>query len=163
MWTKYEASERDWEEMSEGVALLLQSEAQMVLLRTAQVEVIRSERVRGADCYLLQLTPDVEQLWQLATQQPLLANMGMSAVAEDILQEMFRSFSVKQWVAKDTYFLTKAEVIMALELPPEDMGLEEGQVTMDVTTSILVYSHNQPVSIALPPEAEEAEEMTSVP
>ena len=153
-----EASEADWEEMSEGIDLILQTEAQIELLKTAQVKVIGSEKVKGVDCYILQLTPDVEQLWQLASQQPLLTDMGVSAVDEDILQDMFRSFSVKQWVTKDTHFLTRAEVDMALDLTPEALGVEEGQMTMDVTISMLTYNHNQPVTIVLPLEAEEAED-----
>ena len=157
-WTMSEASEADWEEISEGITLILQTEAQIELLKTAQVDVIRSERVKGVDCYVLKLTPDTEQLWQLANQQPLLSNMGVSAVGEDILQEMFRSFSVKQWVTKDTYFLTRTEVDMALDLTPEALGVEEGQMTMDVTISMLAYNHNQPVTIVLPSEAEEAED-----
>ena len=158
-WTTSEASEADWEEMSEGIDLILQTEAQIGLLETAQVKVIGSEKVKGVDCYVLQLTPDMEQLWQLANQQPLLTDMGMfTAVGEDILQDMFRSFSVKQWVTKDTHFLTRTEVDMALDLTPEALGVEEGQMTIDVTISMLVHNHNQPVTIVLPSEAEEAED-----
>ena len=36
---------------------------------------------------------------------------------------------------------------------------EEGVVTMDMAVGLLVYNYNQPVSIELPPEAEEAVEM----
>ena len=48
---------------------------------------------------------------------------------------------------------------MALDLTPEALGVEEGQMTMDVTISMLAYNHNQPVTIVLPPEAEEAIEV----
>lgn len=49
----------------------------------------------------------------------------------------------------------------AVELTPEAMGSpeEEGVFTMDITMSLLAYNYNQPVSIVLPPEAEEAVEM----
>jgi len=151
MWAKLEMPEGTWEEWS-------QTEAQVGLLEVAQVEVIGSERVRGIDCYVLEVTPDVEQLWQMVMQQAELTGEEMPDVAEEFIQEIFRSFSVKQWVAKDTYFLTKAEIDMAVELTPEAMGFpeEEGIMTMDIAISLLAYDYNQPVSIELPPEAEEA-------
>jgi len=149
MWIKSEMPEGYWEEMS-------QVEPQIELLEAAQVEVIGSERVGGIDCYVLEVTPDLEQLWQIVMQQAEMAG-GMPDVAEEFLQEIFRSFSVKQWVAKDTYFMTKAEMDMAVELTSEAMGFpEEGILTMDIAMVLLAYDYNQPVSIELPPEAEEA-------
>ena len=153
MWVKSEMPEGTWEEMN-------QVEPQIALLEAAQVEVIGSESVGGVDCYVLEVTPDMEQLWQLAMQQAELTG-EMPAVAEEFIQEMFHSFSMKQWVAKDTYFLRRAEIDMAVELTPEAMGFpgEEGVMTMDIVIDLLVYDYNQPVSIELPPEAEEAIEM----
>ena len=152
-WVKSEMPEGYWEQQS-------QTESQIELLEAAQVEVIGSEKVKGVDCYVLQLTPDLEQLWQLAMQQAELAG-EMPDVAEEFIEEMFRSFSVKQWIAKDTYFLTKGEIDMAVELTPEAMGYpeEEGVITMDIAVSFLAYDYNQPVSIELPEEAEEAIEV----
>ena len=155
MWMKSEMPEGYWEQMSQ-----VQS-SQVELLEAAQVEVIGSEKVRGVDCYVLQLTPDMAQLWQLAMQQAEVTELEMPAVSEEFVLEMFRSFSVKQWIAKDTYFLTKAEIDMAMELTPEAMGFpgEEGMLAMDIAIALLTYNYNQPVSIVLPPEAEEAIEV----
>jgi len=146
MWIKSEMPEGTWEEMN-------QVEPQIELLEAAQVEVIGSEKIRGIDCYVLEVTPDMEQLGQMAMQQAELAGE-----MPPFTEEMFRSFSVKQWVAKDTYFLAKVEIDMTVELTPEAMGFpeEEGVMTMDIAISLLAYDHNQPVSIELPPEAEEA-------
>ena len=154
MWIKSEMPEGYWEEMS-------QVQAQIELLEVAQVEVMGSERIGGIDCYVLQLTPDLEQLWQMVMEQAEMAG-EMPDITGELLQEMSRSFSVKQWIAKDTYFLAKVEIDMAMELTPEAMGFpgEEGIMTMDIAMSILAYNYNQPVSIVLPPEAEEAVEMT---
>lgn len=153
-WMKLEIPEGYWEQIS-------QTQAQVELLRTARVEMIGSENVGGVNCYVLQLTPDMEQLWQLTMQQQGVIGGEMPDIAEEHLQEIFRSFSVKQWVAKDTYLLTKAEIDMVMELTPEAMGYpeEEGVVTMDITMTFLAYNYNQPISIALPEEAEEAMEV----
>lgn len=155
MWIKSEIPEGTWEQMS-------QTESQIELLKTAEVEVIGSEKVKGVDYYVLRLTPDMEQLWQLAMRQPEVTGRELPDIAEEFIQEMFRSFSVKQWIAKDTYFLTKAEVDMSVELTPEAMGFpeEEGGITMDISMTLLAYDYNKPVSIILPPEAEEALDVT---
>ena len=159
MWSKSEMPEGTWEVMN-------QVEPQVDLLELAQVEVVGSEKVGDVDCYVLKLTPDMEQLWQLAMQQSGMAGEGLlfrmlTDVDEEFLQEVFKSFSVKQWIAKDTYLLTRAEMDIAMELTPEAMGFpeEEGLVTMDTAVDLLAYSYNQPVSIVLPPEAEGATEV----
>ena len=159
-WMKSEISEEDWEEMSEEMKL---AESQLELLELAEVKVLASETVNGIDCYVLQLTPDMGQLWQTTMQQAQVAGEEiLPEVTEEFIQEMFRSFSVKQWFAKDTYFLTKAEIDMAVELTPEAMGYpgEEGELTMDIAMTLLAYDYNKPVSIILPPEAEEALDVT---
>ncbi len=154
MWTKSNVPSGYWEEMN-------QVEPQIELLGAAQVEVIGSEMVGGVDCYVLQLTPDMEQLWQYVMQQAEATGEEMPEVAEGSLEEIFHSFSVKQWVAKETYLLIKAEIDMAVELTPEAMGFpgEEGVMTMDITTGFLAYNYNQPLSIQLPAEAESAMEV----
>ncbi len=149
-WVKSEMPEGYWEKVS-------QIESQLELLEAAQLEVIGSEMVGDIDCYVLQLTPDLEQLWQFYMQQAQVSG----EVPEESLQEIFQTFSVKQWIAKDTYFLTKAEIDIVMELTPEVMGFpeEQGAMTMNITMIFLGYDYNQPVSIVLPPEAEEAIEM----
>jgi outer membrane lipoprotein-sorting protein len=154
MWMKQEAPVEVWESMS-GVSGI---DNYKELLKTAQVEVIGSEEVKGVDCYELQLTPELAELYQTAMDP--VGGIGIAGmlppVPEELLQEMFRSFSVRQWVAKDTYFLMKAEIDMAIEATPELMDYlgEEGETSIDITISFLAYNYNQPVSIVLPPEAE---------
>jgi hypothetical protein len=162
MWIKYgiEVPGEIWGQID-------QAQYQIELLEdAAQVEVVGSETVSGVDCYVLQLTPDMEQLWQLMTQQIEGAGgLGEVALGIDpvLMQDMFRSFSVKQWVAKDTYFLVRAVVNMTLELSAEAMGIpeEESAVTMDMSLDLLVYDYNQPVSIVLPPEAATAMDISA--
>ncbi len=155
VWMKEQFSEADWEELSELIAV---TEPQIELLQAAQVRVLRSEKVKGVDCYLLQLTPDMDQLWETVFQQVAFGGQGvpLPEIPEELLDEVFSDFTVKQWVAKDTYFLMKVEIDMAMELTAEAMEVEEGEMTMDITLSFLAYNYNQPISIVVPPEAEEA-------
>jgi hypothetical protein len=153
MWMKLTMPEGTWEEMS-------QAGSQIELLKTAQVKVIGSEKVRGMDCYVFELTPDMEQLWQIAMQQSAVGGAEMLPdVPEEFFQEMFRSFSIKQWIAKDTYYLTKAKMDMAIELTAEAMEVEEGGMSMDIAQTLFIYDYNEPISVVLPPEAEEAIEV----
>jgi len=155
-WEKEEVSEAEWEEVIEVISL---AESQVELLETAEVEVIGSEKVKGVDCYVLQVTLDMAQLWETVMQQATLGfggEIGWPALTEEILDKASYSFSVKQWIAKDTYFLTKVEIDMAIELTAEAMEVEEGAVSIDSAMTVLAYNYNQPVSIELPPEAEEA-------
>lgn len=132
------------------------------LLKTAGVEVIDSEKVNGVDCHVLELTPDMAELYRTATNP--IGGIGPSGVLppvpEEYLQDLFSSYSVKQWIAKDTYFLMKAEVDVAMESTPEIMDYvgEEGEIFINITLTFLAYNYNEPVSIELPPEAEEAVE-----
>jgi hypothetical protein len=154
MWMKLEMPEVAWEEMN-------QVESQIGLLEASQVKIIGSETIDGIDCYVLQLTPDMEQLWQVVMQQAEVAGEEIVDIQREFLEEVFRSSSVKQWIAKDTYFLTKAQIDMVAELTPEALGSpqEEGLVTMEIALDLLFYNYNQSVSIVLPPEAVEAIEV----
>ncbi len=84
MWAKSEMPEGTWGGM-------IQVEAQIELLEAAQVEVIGSERISGVDCYVLEVTPDMGQLWQLVMQQA-----ELTGEMPPFTEEMFRNFSVKQ-------------------------------------------------------------------
>ena len=158
-WMKEKVEAEVWE-ILKGVSGL---EDYKELLETAQVKVIGNEKVKGVDCYVVQLTPDMAKLWQIGSEPQGGIGTGgfLAPVPEEFLEEIFRSYSVKQWIAKDTYFLMKAEIDMAMETTPELMSSlgEEGEMSVDITLSFLAYNYNQQVSIVLPPEAEEAIEV----
>ena len=162
-WTKNELPAEAWE-MMKGLSGL---ETYKELLKTAQVEVIGSEKVKGVDCYVLQLTPEIAKLWQTLGAGGFTGGVpGAPTIPEELIQEVFSDFTVKQWIAKDTYFLMKAEIDTVIKLTSEFMdylgeeGLgEKGEMSADITLSFLAYNYNQPVSIVLPPEAEEAIEV----
>jgi outer membrane lipoprotein-sorting protein len=154
-WMKTAIPAGYWEQMN-------QVESQIEILGTAQVEVAGSEKVGGVDCYVLEVTLDLDQLWQLFTQQMGMLSDIMPDISPEILNEMFQDYSAKQWISKDAYFIMKVEVEMTMEVTPELMGSpgEEGEAAMDIFMTLLAYDYNQPVSIELPPGAEDAIEMS---
>ena len=159
MWTKDELLPEGWERMTAVSGY----DSYQELLKTAQVEVIGSEKVKGVDCYVLRLTPDMAQLYQTATDPS--GGMGAGGrvppLPEELVEDVFASYSVKTWIAKDDYFLMKVELDVAVESTPELMEYigDEGEISMDITIDFLAYDFNQPVTIELPPEAEVALEM----
>lgn len=148
MWMKEEPPEEWWEGMQQSGLV----DSQIGLLEGAQVEVIDSESIDGIDCYVLEVIPDLEQLWQL---QASLTFQETIDVTKEYLQEVFHSFSIKQWIAKDTYFLMKAEIDIVTEFPPETPGPS----AIDIAMVLLAYNYNEMIPIELPSEAEEAIEM----
>ena len=157
-WMKTDVTDEAWGEMSQMVELV---EPYVELLEAAQVRVTGIEEVAGMDCYVLEVTPDMDQLWQLAMQQAEMTDMEMLAPAEDIISDMFRDFSVTLWVSQDTFFVTRVIADMSVEMTPEDMGFpdEDGVCQMDIVMYMLVHDCNQPVSIILPPGALSAVEV----
>lgn len=152
MWMKTEMTDAAWDEMSQMVEMI---EPYVELLEAAQVRVTGIEKVAGVDCYVLEVNPDMDQLWQLAMRQVEMTETEMPAPAEDFISEMFRDFSVTLWVSKDTFFITRVVIDMSVELTPEAMGFpdEDGVLRMDILMYLLAHDYNQPVSIILPPGA----------
>lgn len=153
-WIKIEMPTGYWEQID-------QIEPYIEILEASQVEVIGSEKVGDVDCYVLQLIPDAEQLWQTLTKQ-LATTMGMTPdFDEEFNERVFHSYSAKQWISKDSYFLMKVEV----EIEETTTGTnpeapdETAVATTNMVMTLLAYNYNQPVSIELPPEAEEAIEV----
>jgi hypothetical protein len=81
------------------------------------------------------------------------------------LEEVIADFSVMQWIAKDTYFTRKTTVNLLMVFTPESLGLTPEPYssfvpTADMAITIIMHHINQPVTIELPPEAADAEEMS---
>jgi len=71
MWITEEIPETYFEQAIEQLSEQANTltELHTELLQAAQVSIIGSEKVKGVDCYVLQLTPDVQQLWQSVAEQ----------------------------------------------------------------------------------------------
>jgi hypothetical protein len=155
-WMKMELSDEIWQQQQSQI------DQQIELLETAvTVDYLRSEMVDGTACYLFKIVPDMEALGDLLSQQAYsMAGMDFSQFN---LADLFEEMSVKEWIAKDTYLVMKAEVYMTLEMSPEDVGATEEDfdtMTLDMSIGEKLYDYNQPVSIELPEEALNAQEVS---
>ena len=138
------------------------------LLQKSKIELLGTEKVNNIDCYAMQLSPDMAEFLKmmLAEQQ-----LGQQFSEEEIdiittaLSRFFVSFmdiSAKEWIDKDTYLPRKTEMIMDIYISPDEF-MELGLVvlagyefTLGTNINLVVESYNEPLSIALPPEAQEA-------
>ncbi len=161
-WVKFKIPE----DLREQITTSNQMESLTEMLELVEFEVTGTQKIDGAACYVLEFTPDPDALWELIVRQ---IQQTVEEEPEDTELEFLRNMldtiadgiSVKLWISKDTYFLTRVEYDIALDIAPEDLGMpeEEGKVTADMAMSFDIYEINEPVSIELPPEAEDAVEM----
>jgi hypothetical protein len=123
------------------------------LLQAAEAESLPSQKVGGVDCYVLQLNPDYAAIQQMLNQQ---ADTG-----EEVpdIASLISNLSIKVWVAKDTSYLTKIEVVLAANIPSEVLGGAAGGegLAVSLTVTMQMTDVNEPVSIELPDEAQNAE------
>jgi hypothetical protein len=151
-WVKGEVPPELWGQMN-------QIEPQMEMLELVQVDLAGSETVKGNDCYVLELKPDMQQLWQLFNEQAMVSEEELlPEIDTEMLQQVFKGFSVKQWINKETYVLHRAQIEMNMEMTAEDLGFseEEGSMVMTLAMDIIAYDYNQPIDIVLPAGAENA-------
>ena len=137
------------------------------ILELVEFKVTGTQIVNSADCYVLEFTPDPDELWELMMQQLQISEQMRDTLDTElelihtIVDDIANNISVKLLIAKDTYFMTRIEFDISLDLTPEDLGEpeEEGRLRADITMIFDVYEINCPVSIELPPEASDAVEM----
>ena len=163
MWMKQEIPE-----LEEYWAAQNQVEQQREIMNASEVELLGEEKVDGIDCYILSITPDMEKYWETMMKGP-----GMSGMMDisNVSSDMFKEMSIKDWIAKDTYFPMKTEMqmkmvmVMTEENIPVPEAEEPFEITMDmdIDIDILFYDYNEPVSIELPEEAESAIETPMIP
>jgi hypothetical protein len=152
-WMKMEATEEMWQQQCP-------LEEQLELWEEAvEVKSLGSETVNGVECYVYDIKPDMEVLSDVLAQET--SGMGFDLSSLD-LAELYQELSVREWLAQDNYLPMKMEIKLVMETSAEEFGVagaDFDKMTIDVGMTIDFYDYNQPVSIELPPEALEAEEM----
>ena len=147
-WVKSEMTEEDW-----GSQDLLGQ--QMELLNCSNVTLLDDEEVNGVECYVLKIAPD-EKCWESIMNQSIMdqAETGAEMMQDipDVLNQSLSNMTMTAWIAKDTKFVMKSEAAIDMTMNPDTE--EEAKVAMDYT--MIFYEYNEPVTIVLPPEAENA-------
>jgi outer membrane lipoprotein-sorting protein len=153
-WTKQAITADTWQTIEDGQYQI------QGLLESVAAELVKEENLNGVGCYVLELTPDLDQLQQALMEQP---GIGEGLAEMPDLDSMVQEMTLKIWVDKETFFLMKANISMTLVMDPETMGMSEGEgtATIELSLELLAYDYNQPISIDLPSEAQSATEGSS--
>ena len=150
-WARAGLTEEAWKTQS-------QMSQQIEFLETAEeVKLLGEESVRGTACYVVEMVPSKEALGDLMSQQAFGMDLGDLALAD-----LFKEIYVTEWIARDNCFLMKSEIDVLMDISAKDIGATEedfGTMTMDVNMEFAAYDYNEPVSIELPEEALEAQEV----
>jgi len=129
------------------------------LLPSADAESLPNQKVGGVNCNVLQLKPDYAALQEMLSQQA-----GSEEEVPDIAS-LISDLSIKVWVAKDTSYITKIEIVLAANIPSEVLGGAAGGegLAVNLTVTMQFSDFDESVSIQLPAEAQNAEEGFSLP
>jgi uncharacterized tellurite resistance protein B-like protein len=154
-WNKMALTEEMWQQQD-------QVEQYIRLLATAiKVDYKGIETVNSVECYVFELEPDMDILQELLAQETA-SGMSLVDLSGLDLAELYKELSVKEWLAKDNYRLQRTEVKIVMEVSPEDVGATSAdfsKMTIDMNMNMRFYAYNQPFSVVLPPEAENAVEV----
>lgn len=142
-WMKAKLTNELWEKQQNS---LMQYEE--LLKNTIEVNVIGEETVNGVACWKLDVKPDMAKI--MGWYQTAMSD-SLEDLPDDVdLSKMFKDIKLKMWVAKDTFYTVKCDMTMSMEV--------EGSV-MAVSMTMIQSKFNQPVTITLPAEANNAIEI----
>jgi hypothetical protein len=153
MWTKSEIP-------GEYTKLMDSSQILTGVLQMVGMEITGTERKEGVNCYVLEITPDISQIFSSLMEVAGEYDAGYPESDLEVIDEIFSDFSVKLWVAHDTYRVVYADINIQVEYSPEMLGIndEEGLISLDMAIKMHYHHYNGSVEIDLPPEAEDAGE-----
>ena len=155
-WAKMAMTEAMWQQQNEV-------DNYIELLATAvEVKYKGTETVSGVECYVFEIEPDMDTLNNLLVSET--SSMGIIDLSGLDLANLYKELSVKEWVAKDSYRLQRTEIEMVMEMAPADVGASANdfdKMVMDIGMTMRFFGYDQPVTITLPQEALDAEEITS--
>jgi hypothetical protein len=142
-WQTQPTTSNAWEQQQ-------QTEQLLTLLDSSNIKYLKSEKVQGTQCYLIELEPDPEALLNTVMNQ---MNGSSSGTDSGLPSDAVKKVTVKYWFAQDSLFLRKAYVLMEMQLNAEDLGAKEGNLTYVIELTMDFNKFNSGVNIILPAEA----------
>jgi len=148
-WTRQKFTEESRESLD-------QMAQQMDMLKSAPVKLLGSEQLDGIECYVLEVTPDLAEMYQTMMQN-FSSSEGKYLSKIFDFEEMIKNSSMTMLVAKDTFFIMRDEMKMTLVMNQESMHMPLGdtnlEMKMDHEMVTRNYDYNKPVTITPPTES----------
>jgi hypothetical protein len=151
-WMKMPASD----ELNKRIDLVDQ---QLAPLESAiALKLLGYANVDGEECYAISVVPDMGKLtdW-LSEQKGTTQDINWGNIPN--LSDVFKKLEYTYYVTKDTKLAKKLIVDMQLELTPEQTGESKEsyqKMIMNISVDMTLSDFNEPFSINLPDEAENA-------
>ena len=150
-WTKMKLTDEVWNQQSRLSSMT------DFLKSPINLELVGSENVKGVECYVIDINPDMKSLssWMAGQTQS-----GQPSVDPKSLgtSEIFQGFTVKEWIAKDSFLLARQQIGIKLNSTSAESGINSS-TDMDMQAVLTYYDYGKPVSVQLPIEALSAKEL----
>jgi hypothetical protein len=128
-----------------------------------ELELLRYEDVDGDECYVLSLVPDMEDFMEwVAQQQGSTQDVDWDEIG--MVTDAFKKLDYVCYITKDTRMLMRIVLEMEMEFTPEQAGASASAfdtMTMIINMDMKMFNINEPFSVDLPGEAEDAMEVSS--
>ncbi|MFC1978999.1 PKD domain-containing protein [Chloroflexota bacterium] len=113
---------------------------QLETLPFAEVRHGGSETVDGIECYIFDILLDTDEYVDFLEQQPAMEDM-VEEFSGDEFGDAISDITIREWVAKDTNLVVKAETQLSF-MVEED--------TMEVSAIMSFYDYDSPLDIVIP-------------
>jgi hypothetical protein len=123
-----------------------------LLASPENIEFLRNERFDGSECHVLKITPNLEssEQWFYDHQLSTTDIIYWAEVENDVVENVFTV-----WIDADTKLIKKMDANMLIEFTnPTEFD------TITIGVSMQMKDYNKSVSIILPEEAQNAEDIS---
>ncbi len=127
-----------------------------------KIEYLRSEEVDGLDCYVLSITPDMDELAKWLNEQAAVSG-GVDWQGLVDYSEIFKKMSYICYVTKESNLMKRMVIDMVMDYNAEQVGDYSGEfdtMLMNIKMDMTLYDQNKPFTIILPDEAAGAIEVS---
>jgi hypothetical protein len=138
-------------------------QALQILKTAVKMTVTGTENIDGVRCYILQISPDLTVLSQWIKSFESTTGAAGQQLPNIDLSKLVKNLSITADIAQDSYLLKKVDIAGTVAATAADLG-NAGQagdnLSLDFSQSVKMTQFNQPVVILLPPEAQNAKDIT---
>jgi hypothetical protein len=127
----------------------------------ADISLLKEETFDGSECYVLQVIPDMQKLIQWMNEEQFAGELDLSPIEQ--ISDAFKELSLLSWIDKDSKQIRKMDLNMTMEIMPGQLDTEDAdfdKMIMDIYMQMNISGYNEPVSIVLPDEAQNAMEIS---
>lgn len=156
-WMKIRASE----EMNEKLNLVDQ---QLEPLGSAiELKLLGYADVDGEECYVISIVPDIGKITQWLSEQQGAAIQDIDWADIPNLSDVFKNLEYTYYVTKNSRLPKKLVLNMQMEMTPLQLGefnANYDKMIMNISLDMTLSDFNEPSSITLPDEAQDATEVS---